>query len=117
MEESTFEGNKLTLSSGKVQVQAPTITNVDETIVCREALLVLRFNGEELAKKELTLTAAETEGLFEAALENIVFDIPEMEDDQKVELSLEVTLSNDQLLSAFGGDWVYNEEGLLPVVG
>lgn len=117
VEESTFEGNKLTLSSGKVQVQAPTITNVDETIVCQEALLVLRFNGEELAKKELTLTAAETEGLFEAALENIVFDIPEMEDDQKVELSLEVTLSNDQLLSAFGGDWVYNEEGLLPVVG
>jgi len=117
VEESAFEGSKLTLSSGKVQVQAPAITNEGETISCQEAALVLSFNGEELAKSQLTLEAAETAGLFEAAISGLTFDIPEMEDDQKVELTLNVTLSNGQALSAYGGDWVYNEEGLLPVVG
>lgn len=117
VEESAFEDGKLTLSSGKAQVQAPAITNATETISCQEAVLVLSFNGEELGRKELTMAQTETAGLFEAALENIVFDIPEMKNEQKVELSLNATLSNGQTLTAFGGDWLYSEEGLMPVVG
>jgi len=117
VEESECVNNQLTLSGGKVQVQAPVITNEGEVVACQEAALALRFNGNELDKKVLTLTETDTAGLFEAALENIVFDIPEMEDDQKVELTLNVTLTNGQMLSAFGGNWFYNEEGLLPVVG
>lgn len=117
IEESAFEGNRLTLIGGNVQVQAPAITNEGEIITCREAVLVLNFNGEALEQKVLTLTETETAGLYEAAVENIVFEIPEMEDDQNVELTVNAALSNGQLLSAFGGDWFYNEEGLLPVVG
>lgn len=117
LEESTFENGKLTLSGGQVQVKAPTITNEGETITCQEAVLILRLNGEELKREVLTLTQANTEGLFEAALENIVFNIPEMEAEQKVEMSVNVTLTNGQVLSAYGGDWIYNTEGLLPVVG
>jgi len=117
VEDSDFSGSKLTLSSGKVQVQTPVITNDGDPITCREAALVLSFDGKELDKQVLTLTQTDTAGLFEAELQDLVFEIPEMEDDQKVELTLNATLSNDQALSAFGGDWVYNEEGLLPVVG
>jgi len=117
VEESTFKGNKLTLSSGKVQVQAPTITNDNEVITCAKAELVLLFNGDALDTESLTLSETETAGLYEALLKNVTFDVPEMEDDQQLDLYLNVTLSNDQLLSAFGGNWFYNDQGLLPVVG
>ena len=117
VEESTFEGGKLTLVSGKAQVQAPTITNDNEVITCATAELVLLFNGETLDTEALTLTETESAGLFEVQLQNITFDVPEMEDDQKLDLYLNVTLSNGQVLSAFGGNWFYNDQGLLPVVG
>lgn len=117
IEDSTFENGKLTLTGGQVQIKTPTITNDGETITCQEAALVLSFNGEELKREVLTLTQTDTAGLFETALENIVFDIPEMEADQKVELMIHATLTNGQVLSAYGGDWLYDDEGLLPVVG
>lgn len=117
VEESTFEGSKLTLVNGKVQVQAPTITNDNEVITCAKAELILLFNGETLDTEELTLAETETAGLFEAQLKNITFEVPEMEDDQQLDLHLNVTLSNNQVLSAFGGNWFYNNQDLLPVVG
>jgi len=117
VEESSFEGSNLTLISGKAQVQAPTITNNNEVITCAKAELVLRFNGEILDTEVLTVTETDTAGLFEAQLQDITFDVPEMEDDQQLDLTLNVTLSNEQVLSAFGGNWFYNDQGLLPVVG
>ena len=117
IEESEIADNKLNLANCKVQVQAPTITNEGETISCKEAYLILSFNEEELAKVEVNLEETATAGLFEAAVSGITFDIPALENDQKVVLSVNAALSNGQALSAFGGEWVYNEEGLLPVVG
>ena len=117
VEESTFESSKLTLLSGKAQTQVPTITNNNEAITCAKAELVLMFNGNVLDTEALTLKETETAGLFESLLEDITFDVPEMEDDQQLDLYLNVTLSNDQVLSAFGGNWFYNDQGLLPVVG
>lgn len=117
VEESVFEDSKLTLPTGKVQVKTPLITNEGETISCQEAALVLTYNGETLDRKVLTLTETDTKGLWEAALENIIFDAPEIEGDQSLDLTLNVTLTNGQVLSAFGGSWVPNDEGLLPVVG
>ena len=117
IEESEIADNKLNLANCKVQVQAPTITNEGESISCKKAYLVLSFNEEELAKVEVNLEETATAGLFEAAVSGITFDIPALENDQKVVLSVNAALSNGQALSAFGGEWVYNEEGLLPVVG
>ena len=117
VEESTFEASQLTLVNGNVQVQAPTITNDNQVITCTNAELVLLFNGDTLDTEELTLTGTETAGLFEAQLQNITFDVPEMEDDQQLDLYLNVTLSNDQVLTAFVGNWFYNNQSLLPVVG
>lgn len=117
VEESTFEGSKLSLVSGNVQVQAPTITDDGAAITCRSAELVLSFNGEEIGRKSLEVPQTQENGTCEIAVADITFDVPEMEDDQQLDLMLNVTLSNDQLLSAFGGNWFYNNEGLLPVVG
>lgn len=117
VEESTAADGQLTLTKANVQVKAPDITNAGETITCQEAALALTFNGEELTKEVLTLTQDEETGLFEAFLENMVFDLPELDAEQRVELALNVTLSNGQVLSAFGGSWIYDAEGLLPAVG
>ena len=117
IDDSICESNKLTLTSGQVQVKAPTITNEGEAITCQETALVLSFNGEEIKRETLTLSETDTAGLLEAALENITFEIPELEADQKVELTLQVTLTNGHTMSAYAGDWLYEEEGLLPVVG
>jgi len=117
VEESTFEGSKLTLVSGKAQVQAPTITDDGSVITCQTAELILSFNGEEIARKTLDVPATGETGACEISVSNITFDVPEMEDDQQLDLYLNVTLSNDQTLSAFGGNWFYNDQGLLPVVG
>ena len=117
VEESTFEDSKLTLVSGNVQVQTPAITNEGEAITCEKAELVLRFNGETLDTETVELSETDTPCLFEAQLQDITFDVPEMEDDQQLDLAMEVLLSNQQVLSAFGGNWFYNDQGLLPVVG
>lgn len=117
IEESTFEKGKLTLSGGNVQVKAPLITNNGAAITCEEVVLILTLNGEELDKETLALEQTEADGVFEAALDKISFDVPEMENDQKVELTMRATLSNGQELSAYGANWVYNTDGLLPVVG
>jgi len=117
VEESAFEGSKLVLTSGSAQVQVPTITDDGAAITCQKASLVLSFNGEELATAELPVTASPTAGLFEAKLSNISFDVPEMEDDQQLDLTLHAVLSNGQELSAFGGNWIYNAEDLLAVFG
>lgn len=117
LEESTFEDGKLTLTGGQVQVKAPSLTSEGVTISCQEAVLLLSLDGEELDQEVVALTQADTTDIFEATLDNIVFDIPEMESNQKVELTMNATLSNGQSLSAFGGNWSYSEDGLLPAFG
>ena len=117
VEESTCASNELTLTTGKVQVQVPGISNEGETITCQEVSLTLTHDGQELGKQTLTLTETESDNLYEADLSGITFPVPELENEQKLELSLTATLSNGQQLSAYGGNWVYNTEELLLVVG
>lgn len=117
VEESSFENGKLTITSGNVQVQAPKITNQGETITCKEVKLVLTFGSEELDSEKLTLEASDTAAAYEAALKKVTFDVPDMEDDQQLNLRLDVTLSNGQFLTAPGGTWYYNDSNLLPAVG
>ena len=117
VEESNVENNKLTLVSGQVQVKTPLISGEEGAVTCQEATLILSLQGEELARNTVTLTQTDSPDFSEAVLENIVFDFPTLENDQKVDLTLSATLTNGQTLTAFGGNWFYSEEGLLPVVG
>jgi hypothetical protein len=117
VEESTCADSTLTLSSGKVQVQVPALTNNGEAVSCQQASLVLSYNGQELEKKELTLAETDTACLYEADVAGTTFSLPQMNPEEKVELTLNVTLSNGQNLSAYGGNWVSGAEEILPVVG
>lgn len=117
VESSEFADSKLTLTGGKAQLQLPRITLADGAITCTEASLTLTFDGEEIAKETLTLPEPEAAGSYELDLQGITFQIPEMEDDQQVQLVLNVTMSSGQTLSAPGGLWFYNDGNLLMAVG
>lgn len=117
VEESSCDSSALTLSTGKVQVQVPAITDTGEAVVCQEAFLVLSHNGQELEKKALTLAGTDSASLYEADLSGIAFTLPALNAEEKVELTLTATLSNGQILSAYGGNWIYSTEEILPVVG
>ena len=117
VEESAFADGKLTISAGSAQVQAPAITNGGEKITVGEAVLVLTFNGEEVASEKITLEESETAGSYTLALSGISFKVPEMENDQQLNLSLNVTLSNGQSLTAAGGTFYYNDGEMLTAVG
>jgi len=117
VDSSTCADSKLTITAGSVQVQVPVITNQGETITVSKAVLVLSHNTQNIASQELTLDAAEPVGLYQAALTNLVFEIPELENDEQLVLSLDVTLSNNQLLRAAGSSFQYNDGQLLTTVG
>ena len=117
VEDSAVADGKLTINAGSVQVQAPKIRNNGETIACADAMLILSFNGEKIAKEELTLESTDDIGFYQLALSGISFDLPQMDADQQLQLELEVTLTNGQTLSAPGGVWYANDAGLLPAVG
>ena len=117
IEESACEDKTLTLTTGKVQVQAPAITGTEDPVTCQDVSLILSFNGQELEKKALTMEQTDTANLYEADLSGTSFTLPEMKTEEKVELTLAVTLTNGQSLSAYGGNWILNAEELLPVVG
>lgn len=114
---STCADGKLTVTAGTAQVQTPVITNLGETITVSEAVLTLSHNGQSIATQSLTLTAAESAGLYRLALSDLTFDIPELENDEQLELYLDVTLSNGQLLRTAGGSFQYNDGQLLTTVG
>lgn len=117
VESTTFTDSKLTITAGSVQVQVPRITNEGESITCKEAVLVLNFNGEKTDSQKLSLTETEAAGTYEQALPDISFKVPAMENDQQLTLTLNVTLSNGQTLSAAGGTFFYNDGELLTAVG
>lgn len=117
VDSSAFEGGKLTITGGTVQVQTPRITNEGESITCKEATLVLSLNGEELDKESLSLTAGDAAGAYTQTLSGISFDVPELENDQQLTLTLNVTLSNGQTLSDAGSSFYYNEGNVLTAVG
>ena len=117
VETSAFADGKLTITAGSAQVQTPKITNDGDTITVSKAVLALNFDGEEKDSEKLTLTEGETTGLYEMALTDVSFDVPEMENDQQLNLVLNVELSNGQTLTCAGGTFFYNDGELLTAVG
>jgi len=117
VEESEANENKLTLNSATVRIQPPTIKNDGQAVTCTEAVLVLTFNGEEVGRKALDLPAADDSGSYEISVAGVSFDIPELEDDNQLNLRLDVTLSNGHTLSDANGSWAYMDGQLLGIVG
>ena len=117
VEESEATDSKLTLTAGTARIQPPAIRNDGQAVTCAEAQLVLTFNGEEIGRKALDLPAADDTGAYEIPISGVSFDIPQMEDDNQLNLRLDVTLSNGYMLSDAGSSWSYMDGQLLGIVG
>ena len=112
VDESSVTDTELVLNSGRIQVQAPKIGNDGQTITCVDVWLVLNLDEEEIDKKVLVMQGTDDIGYYTLELSDISFKLPQMESGQELALDLEVRLSNDQVLTASGGNWYYLEEGL-----
>lgn len=113
-----WEGDKdtLTLNAGFIQVQLPRISNGSDADLDK-ASLVFQLNGSEIQRRPLDLPAGEGEGSYELAFENISFDMPEMESDYQLDLWLEITLTDGQMITSSAGSWYHSDDGLMMVVG
>lgn len=109
----TFSGNKLTVVQGDAQVGLPQITQDGQPAQCKKAELVLAYNEEEVSRTEMTLPAQ----VSQVEVADVSFDVPAMQDDEQLQLSLEITLADGQVLTAPGCTWFYNGGQLLAAVG
>lgn len=117
VEESATEGSTLTIVSGYAQAQLPAIGKSGPDVSIAGAELILTAEGKEIGRKSLTLEPADGVNNYGAQVSGVSFTIPAVEDDQQLELKLEVTLSDGQVLTAPGGNWFANGGELFLVVG
>ena len=111
------EGGNLNITSGYVQVQMPRIFAGQDDVTFADAKLVLKLNGEAVETQNLDVPEGEGEGSYELILGDLSFKMPEMQDDYQMELVLEVSLTDGQVLTASGGSWYYNAGEMFMVVG
>ena len=112
VEDWQADDSTLTIQSGYIQAQMPRLTAVGTAPTVSGAALVLKLNDQETERKDVTLSAGEGIGSFEAALSGVSFHMPVMEQDGQLDLWLEVTLSDGNVIKAAGGSW-YGSDGQL----
>ena len=71
----------------------------------------------EIDSQNLTLPEGEGEGSYEEAVYDLSFSIPQLGDDDQLDLVLEVTLTTDGVISTIGGSWFLSDGNLDLVVG
>ncbi len=114
---STFADGKLTIEDGYLQVQTPRITNEGAPITVAGAELVLQLDGKNVASEKVALEDTEPTVIYQQILNGVRFSVPQLEDEKELLLSLNVTLSNGQVLSAAGSKFLISDGQLLTTVG
>jgi len=112
-----YKNDQLSVLSGFFQAQLPLITGDGTAVTAQKAELVLVHNGQEIARQALTLTPGEADGTYEAAIADIVFSAPALEDDHQLDLVLEIALSSGEPLRNNSCSWYYIDGGLTMIVG
>lgn len=106
------DGNALTITDAYAQVQLPS---ADAYV--KHAELVLSRNSKEIGRQAITLGPGEGTGTQALSITGIQFPLPELIQDDQLELRLEVTLSDGQFLTAEGAAWYRDGGNLYLVVG
>lgn len=107
----------LVIASCRLQAQLPQLTPSGRPSSCQVTKLTLRQNGEVLRTHWVTLRPGEASNSYELSMENLTFLLPGLEEGDHLELWLEVTLSDGQILSAAGGGWDYADGRLQATAG
>lgn len=105
------EDGLLVLTSALFHVQIPSQVSVES------AQLVLCHNGTEIARADITLESGEAQGSYQITLTDTWFVLPQLEEDDVLDLHPEVVLSNGTQLLGGTSSWFATAEGLNNVVG
>ena len=107
---------KVTVTSGYIQVQLPRISAAGVPEV-ESARLSLNHNGESYADTRIELKSGEGVGAYELQLVQVEFTLPELAENDYLDLWVIVELSDGTELSAPGASWFNGSDGLFLVVG
>lgn len=110
------EGSELVISQGHIEVQLPLVGSFGDT-AAEKAELILLHGGSEIGRTELEGLTTPVGGRMELTLADLSFPIPELQDEDYLELILEVTLTDGQTITAPGAGWYQSGDGLTMVVG
>ncbi len=110
------DGASVTLTSAYIQVQLPRLS-AQGTLTAEKTQLVLYCNSKEVSRTDITLQPGEGAGSFELELSDQAIPLPEMAEDDYLDLWLEIGLSDGRTLSTAGASWYNSPDGLFLVVG
>lgn len=101
----------LTVTEGFVQIQ------LGSGAALERVQLVLLHNGTECGRADIAPEAGSTEGLYQHVLLDTWFMLPQLNDDDLLELKLEVTLTSGDVILTGDSSWYATGDGLYAVVG
>lgn len=101
----------LVLTSALFHVQIPSDASIEST------QLVLTHNGTEIARADITLESGEAQGSYQITLTDTWFLLPDLEEDDVLDLHPEVVLSSGMQLTGGTTSWFVTADGLSTVVG
>ena len=110
------DGSAVTLTSAYIQVQLPRLSTAG-MLTAEKAQLVLYCNSREVSRTDITLQPGEAAGSYQLELSDQTIPLPEMAEDDYLDLWLEITLSDGRMLSTAGASWYNGPDGLFLVVG
>lgn len=105
----------LKLDSLYLQVQLPQSTTGAVTI--RRCELIFQRDTDILYQQEITLLPGESEGGYELTIVDLTLPRPEMAPEDLLELKMEVTLSDGQVLRTANANWYESAGKLYLLVG
>ena len=109
--------NTLTITAAYVQAQLPRLTADGTEASIAQAQLILYYQGELCASAPITLEPGFAAGAYALTVSGVSMPMPQMAENESLDLYLEITLTDGQVLSALGASWFCNSDGLFAVVG
>lgn len=112
-----FHAEDVNLILDKAYVQLQLLQATTNCLTVRRAELVLMMDGSEMYQQDITLQEGEGEGGYEAVLQNVSLPLPELTEENQLDLVVEITFSDGQSLRSPSASWYVEDGRLLLVAG
>lgn len=110
------QDNTLTLDTCFAHVQTPQLSTGDP-LTCEEALLVIKNGDIILDDIPIQLELGEGKNSYESEVSGITFALPALAEGEQIDLWLEATLSNGQILTTCAASWYAMPSGFSMAAG
>lgn len=114
--EYSIENDVLTLETCYAQIHTPQLDSTD-VLTCADARLVLRHRNGKLSEYPFSPVPDEEPGTYTCDIAGATFRLPKLEVGEQVDLWLEVTLSDGQVLTTCAATWYAMNDGFSMAAG